>query len=147
MFCPKCGTENQEDARFCASCGGPLGGESSASEQGDTAKPEFEASIDSHKNNQGAQVTTINVQAPAQVTRNGIGTAGFVLALIGVFLSWIPIVGWIIWALGALLSVIGVFRKPKGLAIAGVCCSFIDLILLLFVVASCSAAGGLLAFS
>ena len=24
MFCPKCGTKNEDDARFCASCGAPL---------------------------------------------------------------------------------------------------------------------------
>ena len=24
MFCPKCGTKNEDDARFCAACGAPL---------------------------------------------------------------------------------------------------------------------------
>ena len=27
---------------------------------------------------------------------NGIGTAGFVLALIALFLGWVPLLGWII---------------------------------------------------
>ena len=31
---------------------------------------------------------------------NGMGTAGFVLALIAVFLGWVPFLGWIIWLLG-----------------------------------------------
>ena len=35
---------------------------------------------------------------------NGIGTAGFVLALIAVFLGWVPVLGWIIWLLGLVLS-------------------------------------------
>ena len=35
---------------------------------------------------------------------NGMGTAGFVLALIGFFFSWIPILGWVIWFLGVLFS-------------------------------------------
>lgn len=26
MFCPKCGTENPDGAKFCSSCGGALGG-------------------------------------------------------------------------------------------------------------------------
>ena len=44
---------------------------------------------------------------------NGMGTAGFVLALIGFFFSWIPILGWVIWFLGVLFSAIGVFRTPR----------------------------------
>lgn len=62
---------------------------------------------------------------------NGMGTAGFVLALIGLFLSWIPFLGWTIWILGLIFSIIGIFRKPKGLAIAGLCISCIGLILLI----------------
>ena len=64
---------------------------------------------------------------------NGIGVAGFVLALIAVFLGWIPILGWVLWFLGALLSFIGVFKQPRGLAIAGLIISFIGIILLLVV--------------
>ena len=61
---------------------------------------------------------------------NGLGTAGFVLALIAVFLGWIPILGWIIWFLGLILSFAGIFKSPRGLAIAGLVLSLIDLILL-----------------
>ena len=64
---------------------------------------------------------------------NGMGTAGFVLALIGLFFSWIPILGWVIWFLGVLFSAIGVFRTPRGMAIAGLCISFIGLIFLITV--------------
>ena len=64
---------------------------------------------------------------------NGIGIAGFVLALIAVFLGWVPVLGWILWFLGALLSFIGVFKQPRGIAIAGLIISFIGIILLLVV--------------
>lgn len=77
-------------------------------------------------------VTNINVAAPV-VQRNALGTAGFVLALVALFLSWIPFLGWILWLLGAVLSVIGIFRAPKGLAIAGTVISFIGLILLIII--------------
>ena len=78
-----------------------------------------------------------------QQRSNGLGIAGFVLALIAVFVSWIPILGWIIWILGAVFSIIGIFKgPPRGLAIAGTILSFIDLILLVFVA---SAIGGMLA--
>lgn len=64
---------------------------------------------------------------------NGLGTAGFVLALIAVFLGWVPILGWIIWLLGLILSFVGVFKQPKGLAIAGLVISLIGIVLLLTV--------------
>ncbi len=64
---------------------------------------------------------------------NGIGTAGFVLALIALFLGWVPFLGWIIWLLGLIFSAIGVFREPKGLAIAGLVISLIGIVLLIAV--------------
>jgi len=64
---------------------------------------------------------------------NSVGTAGFVLALIALFLGWVPILGWIIWLLGLILSFVGVFKKPKGMAIAGLVISLIGIILLLTV--------------
>ncbi len=63
---------------------------------------------------------------------NGLGTAGFVFALIALFIGWIPLFGWLLWALGALFSFIGLFKAPRGLAIAGFIISFIDFFLLLF---------------
>jgi hypothetical protein len=67
---------------------------------------------------------------------NGMGVAGFVLALIALFLSWVPVLGWILWVLGLIFSLVGVFRKPKGLAIAGLVISFIGLIILIVVLAA-----------
>lgn len=61
---------------------------------------------------------------------NGLGTAGFVLALLGLILCWIPVLDWILWFLGALFSFIGVFRAPRGLAIAGLVLSFIGIIVI-----------------
>lgn len=69
---------------------------------------------------------------PAKPT-NGIGVAGFVLALIGVFLAWVPFLGWVVWLLGLIFSAVGVFKTPKGLSIAGLVISLLDLILLLVV--------------
>ena len=81
---------------------------------------------------------------------NSLGTAGFVLAIIGFFLSWIPVlgwiiglffswmpvVGWIIWILGLIFSFCGIFKAPKGLAIAGLVISLIDLIILIVIASS-----------
>ena len=61
--------------------------------------------------------------------KNGMGVAGFVLALLGLIFCWGPILGWILWILGLIFSIIGVCRKPKGLAIAGLIISCLYLIL------------------
>lgn len=58
---------------------------------------------------------------------NGLGTAGFITSLLGLLLSWVPILGWILWLVGALLSLIGVFKSPRGLAISGLILSLITL--------------------
>ena len=66
---------------------------------------------------------------PTQKSSNGIGIAGFILALLALLLSvptllsvWYPIL-WIptliCWLLGLIFSCIGLARRPKGLAIAG----------------------------
>ncbi len=66
---------------------------------------------------------------------NGVGTAGFILALLALFLGWVPILGWILWVLGLILSFVGVFKQPRGLSIAGLIISLIGIILLLVVFA------------
>lgn len=58
---------------------------------------------------------------------NGLGTAGFITSLLGLLLSWVPVLGWILWLVGALLSLIGVFKSPRGLAITGLILSLITL--------------------
>ncbi len=73
--------------------------------------------------------TIIINQAERQT--NGIGTAGFVLALMALFLGWIQLVGWIVWLLGVVFSFVGVFKQPRGLSIAGLVISFFGTILLL----------------
>lgn len=84
-----------------------------------------------------AQNVIVNVESRKS---NGLGTAGFVLALIGLFLSWIPVLGWIIWILGLIFSFVGVFKSPRGLAIAGLVISLIGLIILIVVVGAIGAA-------
>ena len=121
MFCAKCGAENPDGTQFCSSCGNAA---AAVIEPGQVSTASAPA---------GAQV--VNVQVQGQVQKNGIGTAGFVLALLGVFLSWVPVVGWVVWVIGA-------FRVPRGLAVAGTVLSFIDLILLLVVVSACTASVG-----
>ena len=70
---------------------------------------------------------------------NGLGTAGFVLALINFIFSFIPflsILCCILWPLGLIFSIIGIFRKPRGLAIAGLVLSLLGIILIFTVAAA-----------
>lgn len=91
------------------------------------------------KENQGQ---TIIINQPAEKKSNGVGTAGFVLALLGLIFSWVPVLGWILWVLGLILSLVGVFRTPRGLSIAGlvISFSFLGLILLIVLVGAVAAA-------
>jgi hypothetical protein len=66
----------------------------------------------------------INVNQPQQQS-NGVGIAGFVLALIAVFIGWIPVLNVLCWLLGLILSFAGLFKKPRGLAIVGFIISII----------------------
>ena len=90
-----------------------------------------------NNDNQG-QTIIVNQQKSES---NGTGTAGFVLALIALFLGWIPILGWTLWILGLILSFVGVFKNPKGLAIAGLVISVIGIILMIFVFAGLALLG------
>ena len=58
-------------------------------------------------------------------SKNGLGIAGFILALIGLVICWVPvlnIISLVLCGLGFLLAFIGLFLKnrKKGLAIVGV---------------------------
>ncbi|MEV7096806.1 MmpS family transport accessory protein [Amycolatopsis sp. NPDC051045] len=83
--------------------------------------------------------TQLQPQAVPQAAppRNGLGTAGFVLGLLGLVFSPIPIVGVIAWplaVLGLILSAVGIARvragkaTNKGLSIAGVVVSVLGLL-------------------
>ena len=62
--------------------------------------------------------------------KNGFGTAGLVLSILGLVFCWVPIVDLVLWFLGFLFSFIGIFKRPKGKAIAGLIISVITLVIL-----------------
>ena len=51
--------------------------------------------------------------------KNGIGIAGFVMSITGLILCWVPIIKWLLLVPAFLLSLIGLFKKPRTLAIIG----------------------------
>ena len=72
--------------------------------------------------------------------KNGIGLAGFILAMFALFLDWIPLFGWVLWLLGAVFSIVGLFSKPRGFAIAGFVISFFGLAILILTLSTILAA-------
>ena len=56
---------------------------------------------------------------------NGIGTAGFVISLICMLFSWVPVLSWGLWVIGLILSFVGI--------------SCFDLIVILVVVSAIAA--------
>lgn len=77
-------------------------------------------------------------QSPRGRRKNGMGTAGFVLSLLALVLSWVPVVDVIFFLLGLIFSIVGVSLKnrKKGLAIAGLVISVIVLFIIFLVIAS-----------
>lgn len=83
---------------------------------------------------------------------NGLGIAGFILSLLGLLTScctcFVPWLG-LLSLVGLILSFIAVFRKPRGLAIAGIIMGAIGLIVVLIAVlmiALASSVGGVMQF-
>ncbi len=82
-----------------------------------------------------------------QKGKNGLGIAGFILSLIGLILSWIPVVnifGIVLCGIGFLLSLIGLFlkNKKKGLAVVGLIFSIVGCVLFYLVYAGIATALG-----
>jgi hypothetical protein len=123
LYCSNCGTPIKEGAQFCEYCGAAAG-EAGNVQQTPSNVP---------------YIPNVYVNPQPVRQSNGLGTAGFVLALVTIFCCWIPGVGWFTWFLGLLFSFIGLFKSPKGLAIAGFILSLIDLIILIVVVGAIAA--------
>lgn len=90
--------------------------------------------------NSGESKQTIIIQQQSSKS-NGVGTAGFVLALIALLLCWAPFLNWLLWLLGLILSGVGVTKQPRGLAIAGLAISLLGLIIILFILSFFAALG------
>lgn len=144
--CISCGKELKAGAAFCPACGSA---QAPAAQQ---IKPQVQATpapvqaaVSQPVQTQAVQSQpgqTVIVNQVAQAEKNGIGVAGFVLSIAAIVLSWVPVLDFILWLLGAIFSVIGIFKKPKGLAIAGAVISFLGLIILIILIFVVGAIGG-----
>lgn len=119
--CSKCGAEMPDFAKFCGECGKPFEKEQIMN----NVPPQTLNRQPMWQQQSQQQPTTVIIQSQT----NGLGTAGFVVSLIGLFTFYIPIFGFIIWFIGSSLSYYGRKKEPKGLAIAGTIISLITCVL------------------
>lgn len=113
MFCGKCGSTVPDGNEFCSNCGTKL----------------FNTSGSNQTIAQPAQTVAVNmVTQPQEIHHsNGMGIAGLVLGIVGMFFFWIPYFGAFLSILGLLFSIIGLAKKnvSKGTAIVGLILSII----------------------
>ena len=127
-FCKYCGKELQANAVFCSFCGRP---QNKVAVQ-HPARPEMQKLQPAISNNS----TTVVIKKEGS---NGLGTAGFIFSILGLFSSWMPVVNFVIWGLGFLFSFIGLFKSPRGLAFTGLLLSLIDVFIIAAIFGSIAA--------
>ena len=66
--------------------------------------------------------------SPIPRKKNRMGLTGFIFSILALCFGWVPVLGWILLALGFIFSLIGVFKAPRALAIAGLAILAISLI-------------------
>lgn len=119
MFCPYCGANLTDNAKFCSSCGAQI-------------EKENTSEVVTETNNQlQTNQPTPNTQSTVKKF-SGAAIAGFVLSLVGIIVAGIPC-----GVLGIIFSAAGMSetknqeKRGKGLAIAGLVISIIDIVLVL----------------
>jgi len=65
-----------------------------------------------------------NINTNQKRTKNGLGVAGMVIAIVGACLSWLPVFGLVLLSIGTILSIIALIiglnkNKQIGMSIAG----------------------------
>ena len=135
-FCKYCGKELKPDAAFCSSCGKPQGNVSVQQSpvqmmQRPVAQPYI---VSAYQQPQPTAPISTNNTTTVIVEgghSNSMGIAGFIIALLGLVFCWVPIIDLILWFLGFIFSLIGLFKAPRGMAIAGLVLSLIIIFIII----------------
>ena len=145
-FCKYCGKELQPGAAFCSSCGRPQGIVPVQQPLIQTVQQPVYGQPYMTGAYQQPQPTMTSVSNDSSTTivveasrSNSMGVAGFIIALIGLIFCWVPVVNFILWFLGLVFSFIGLFKAPRGMAIAGFVLSLIIIFAIIAVMGSIAA--------
>ncbi len=79
-FCPNCGQQNQDDARFCVSCGSKM--EVTQAPEAEPVNTESTAAV-AHAQNAGSEKPKMNI--PPAAGKAGIGIAALIVLLVVIF--------------------------------------------------------------
>ncbi len=137
-FCKYCGKELQPGAAFCSSCGKPQGKVHIQQPpiqmvQQPVAQPYVATAYQQPQPVVSPNVLTNNTTTVVVESSrsNSMGVAGFIIALLGLVFCWFPFVNLILWFLGLFFSLVGLFKAPRGMAIAGLVLSLIIIFIII----------------
>lgn len=149
MNCPKCGSPIQPGTKFCGTCGEridiepqvqqPIPEQPVYSQPAEPQQPVYSQPAEPQPAYSQPPVyqqpaytppaapvydQPAAPQQPAESSITGLGIGGFVLALLSMFLFWVPFLGLILAVVGLILSCLGLSRsrakgRTDGLAVAG----------------------------
>lgn len=125
MYCMSCGSFVPDNQGICPNCGAAV----------TPAQPVYQQPVYQQPAYQQPAYHA-PVYTPVNVPRgNGLGTAGMVMGIVSICISWIPVINVIVFftgILGFIFSLIGVCRRNvtgKGRAIAGLVLSIVAIII------------------
>lgn len=136
MFCPNCGTLNEDHALFCGACGTKLT-ETQVSQQPSTEQPAVPAN--SYYQVQSGAVQT-NWQPPQveKVPGSGLGVVSLVLGVVSIVLSMVWQLSAVCSGLAVLLATVSLCKADRAkqsnsVATAGLICGLIGIALALLI--------------
>lgn len=121
--CSECEKEFSDKAPNCPQCGAP--------------NPNSHSDAPSSHAGSASNSSTVIINQGSG--GNGLGTTGLVFAILALFLGWVPILGWVLWLMGLIFCLVGLFKAPRVTAIVGLVITLIDLIILILVLGGIAA--------
>ena len=153
MFCSNCGREIADDSKVCGYCGTPVGGSRQETEYHQTQniygepKANYSGQAENPYSNsqyQGTPGTGYGTPQNMDGGATGMGIASMILGIVALLTSCCVSELWLTFILAAASIVLGILALQKhtggrGMAIAGIVCSCVSLVLGILIMILCVA--------